>query len=411
MNEHDATVNFGNGPPVGYVAPNQTPWHQRPPIEEAGDSEEPDLESGLRAWGVMTPGDFVMTPALLGSELMATEPTPRRWLVNTVIPMAQVTLLSGDGGVGKSLLAIQLAISAASGCPWFGALAVDQMVSASRWFRLNGALVVACEDDAGELHRRVKAIGRSRGLEPSRLRGLALIPMAGEDARLISTDRQGVQTPTDFWQRVCHRVRLTRPKLMVLDTASHLFSGNENVRSEVTSFVQMLQGLAQDVGCAIVLLSHPSVAGMASGTGLSGSTGWNNSVRSRLYLKRDGDDPEVRILEQVKSNYGAVGESWRLVWREGVLHQQDASSGPSNQERDHDRVTLQCVENLNAQARRTSQFRFAGVASGMVEAGKLSKRHLNAALERLLASGAVEIVTVRENGKDLQDIRANNIRE
>jgi AAA domain len=409
MNEHDATVNFGNGPPVGYVAPTQIPWHQRPHIEEAGDFEEPDLESGLRAWGVMTPGDFVMTPALLGSELMATEPTPRRWLVNGLIPFGQITLLSGDGGTGKSLLAVQLGISAASGCPWFGALRVDQTLPASRWFRLHGALIIACEDDAGELHRRVKAIGRSRGLEPSRLRGLALIPMAGEDARLISTDRAGVQTPTDFWQRICHRVRLTRPKLVVLDTASHIFSGSENVRAEVTGFVQMLQGLAQDVGCAIVLLSHPSVTGMANGSGLSGSTGWNNAVRSRLYLKRDTGDKEVRILEQMKSNYGSIGATWRLVWRDGVLHQQDAASGPSLQERDHDRAVLQCVQNLNAQGRRTSQSRFAGVALAMIEARGLTKMHLNVSLERLLASGEVQIVSFRENGKPVQDLRANNI--
>ena len=45
---------------------------------------------------------------------------PRRWLVDGWIPMGAVTMLAGDGGVGKSLLAMQLATACAIGQPWLG---------------------------------------------------------------------------------------------------------------------------------------------------------------------------------------------------------------------------------------------------------------------------------------------------
>lgn len=48
-------------------------------------------------------------------------PVPEReWLVPDLIPARNVTLLYGDGGTGKSLLALQLAVAVALGRSWLG---------------------------------------------------------------------------------------------------------------------------------------------------------------------------------------------------------------------------------------------------------------------------------------------------
>ena len=71
--------------------------------------------------------------------------------------------------------------------------------------------------------------------------------------------------------------------------------------------------------------AHPSVAGMHTGTGTSGNTGWSNTVRSRLYLSRpevkddDDADPNERVLARKKANYAGLGEDLPLVWSEGVM--------------------------------------------------------------------------------------------
>src|SRR5258708_35124200 len=80
----------------------------------------------------------------------------------------------------------------------------------------------------------------------------------------------------------------------------------------------MLRGLAIDFDCAVLLLSHPSLSGLTSGTGTSGSTAWNNSVRSRLYLEVPNESPDVRVLKVVKANYGKTGEAIAMRWNDGV---------------------------------------------------------------------------------------------
>jgi RecA-family ATPase len=74
---------------------------------------------------------------------------------------------------------------------------------------------------------------------------------------------------------------------------------------------------------------------MARETGSSGSTGWNNSVRSRLYLNRiltdvQGEgrleaDPDLRVLASTKTNYGRLGDEIRVRWKDGVFVPLDAA--------------------------------------------------------------------------------------
>ena len=60
------------------------------------------------------------------------------------------------------------------------------------------------------------------------------------------------------------------------------------------------------------------------GSGLSGSTGWHNSVRSRAYLttvktsKDEEPDKNLRMLQFKKSNYGPISQNVALRWENGV---------------------------------------------------------------------------------------------
>ena len=114
------------------------------------------------------------------------------------------------------------------------------------------------------------------------------------------------------------------PALVTLDTAADTFPANENDRALVRQFIGILRGLALRQKCAVLLLSHPSLTGLNSGSGTSGSTAWNNSVRSRLYLERviqEGYEPDTkaRRLTVKKANYGATGGEIGMTWHEGVF--------------------------------------------------------------------------------------------
>ena len=237
------------------------------------------------------------------------QPIPRQpWLIDGMIPAGQPSLLSGDGGLGKSLLALQLSVSVVIGGMWL-----------SRSVERGSALYVSCEDEAAEIHRRLEKISNHAGVMLNDLKGLHIAPMANRDALLASSTREGLQM-TQLYTALAERVETLRPTLVVLDSLADVYGGNEIDRAQVRWFIGQLRSLCHRTGATIVILSHPSLSGMASGSGLSGSTHWNNSVRSRLYLKRsDSGGNDERVLEVKKNNRGETGRQIDLEWRDGVF--------------------------------------------------------------------------------------------
>jgi RecA-family ATPase len=243
------------------------------------------------------------------------EPVPdRKWCVLNRIPMRNVTLFSGEGAVGKSIVSLQLSVAHVLGKDWLGAMP-----------ELGPALVVACEDDADELHRRLYQIVEYYGGSFADLKDLYVLSLAGQDALLATPNGSGLIKPTKLFHQLNTAACDTRSKLIVLDNSADIFGGNENDRAQVRQFIGILRGLAIAANAGVLLTSHPSLTGMASGTGLSGSTAWNASVRSRLYMKRattekdEEPDPDLRVIEVMKSNYGPVGETITVRWKDGVF--------------------------------------------------------------------------------------------
>jgi RecA-family ATPase len=286
----------------------------------------------------------------LQASRLAARPIPERlWLVPELIPARTVTMLGGDGGVGKSLIALQLAAATAAGRPWLGRQCVT-----------GGVVLLSAEDEEDELHRRLAAIVASEDdLDFPDLDRLTLLPLAGEDALLAIPDpRTGVLHSTPLFGELETLIAEDPPALLVLDTLADLHSGNENDRTVARQFVGMLRGLAMRHDCAVLLLAHPSLTGLASGSGLSGSTAWNASVRSRLYLERpDGEaDRNRRRLVSKKANYARGDEEIGLTWREGVFV---ADAAPDALDRmaagaKAERVFMKLLDTMTAQGRYVS---------------------------------------------------------
>jgi RecA-family ATPase len=83
--------------------------------------------------------------------------------------------------------------------------------------------------------------------------------------------------------------------------------------------MRLLGRLGLKTQSTMLALAHPSVSGMASGSGTSGSTGWNNASRARLYFQTDKDsDDDVHILQVMKANYGPPNLRTKVRWQRGV---------------------------------------------------------------------------------------------
>ena len=177
--------------------------------------------------------------------------------------------LPAMGGLGKSLICQQLASLTAA---WLG----------KRWMGLRTAharsLGIFCEDDAATLHRRQESINRHYGCSMLDLSGVWGESMVDRDFILMKFPQWGDdgrrQIPFD---QVEQWAAAHKANLIFLDTLSHVFCGNEIDRNQPKTFVRELRKLALRIQGCVILTHHPSQEGLKSGTGTSGSTGWNNS--------------------------------------------------------------------------------------------------------------------------------------
>ena len=275
----------------------------------------------------------------------------RAWTVKDRIPMSNVTLLSGEGSIGKSILSLHLSTAVVLGRDWLGTMPEK-----------GPALVVCCEDDTEELWRRFDLIFSHYGAAYTEFKNLYVMALAGEEALLAVPSRNGLIQTTKLFGHIREAACDIRPKLIVLDNAADIFGGNENDRAQVRQFIGMLRSMAIAAGSGVLLTSHPSLTGISSGTGLSGSTAWNASVRSRLYFKRaktekdEEPEPDLRVLEVMKSNYGPAGETITLKWKNGLFLPVAGTTGLEKlaTEQAAEQLFLTLLDTFNQQCRNTS---------------------------------------------------------
>lgn len=317
---------------------------------------------------------------------------PRQWLVPDLIPSRTVTLIGGDGGTGKSLLTMQLAAASATSSQW-----ISLPVTAGP------AIYFTAEDDRDEVHRRLDDILSATGGSYDDLSNLILDSHAGMDALLATQASPSAPLqPTDLYRRLDMRMAAVKPVVVVLDTLADLFPGNENDRALARQFIGHLRALAIKHECAVILLAHPSLSGLNSGSGTSGSTAWNNSVRSRLYLERINQDgyeanPDARVLRTMKANYGRTGGEISLTWRNGVFvaDERETSLDRMAGNAKAERVFLSMLRTFTDQGRDVNH---AGgptyapkVFADHPKAEGMTKRALKTAMETLLAEGKIRV--------------------
>ena len=242
------------------------------------------------------PGDLA---PLDWTSLAQTEPEPTAWRLDGWLPEGTVTLLSANGGVGKSNLSLQLGVALTQGLPFMG---VET--------RSSKVLVLSGEDEARTVHFRVANICRDQNVQLHELRNLVVYDLTQADCVLW---RDG--HPTDRMQWLADTAVRTRAEVIVIDNASDVFADNENDRTAVRGFMRALNLIAHVTGAAVLLLAHVDKASVRSGAGMdsmttfSGSTAWNNSARSRWAMYRDN---ETVVLRHEKCNLGPLQEEMQL---------------------------------------------------------------------------------------------------
>jgi len=358
-------------------------------------------------WGNSDAGEDTFKPAINSAPkpkglqsldlaaLATVPPTHKAFAIERLAPLGEVTLFTGPGSAGKSLLGQQLATAAAAGLPCLGLNVMP-----------GPALYLTAEDDADQLHWRQKHICDAMRTPMASLAGeLHLVSLRGAlDSHLATFSHDGTLTASKGFQRLQDKIKETGAKLAILDNVAHLFTGNENDRGNVTRFVNLLNRLAGETGAAIILLGHPN----KSGDTYSGSTAWLNAVRSQFTIDReqneDGSavDPDVRILTVGKANYAQTGEALRFRWHNWAFVLDEDLPADTRKElaevaraNAENAAFLRCLKVATEQRQTVSHNPgvnyYGKIFPAMKEAKGTKRAAFEAAFQRLLSIGQIEL--------------------
>jgi RecA-family ATPase len=354
--------------------------HRRAPAQAVAEEDDGELP------GCVDPGEWIGKSA-----------PDRKFIIPGWLVRGHAGLLSGMEGVGKSLIAQQMATCIALGRPFLG-LDVEQ----------ERAVYVTCEDSKAELWRRQEAINKSLGVTMADLSGkLKLVSIVGELGNELGTfGPDGALTPSARYRQIAKVCLEFSAGFLVLDNAAHLFAGNENARHDVAAFLGLIERLSQQMNGAALLLAHPNKQlsqGNKQGNEYSGSTGWSAHVRNRLFIDyrevpEDGTpvDDDDRVLRKSKANYGKRGEEIYFRWhdwafvRPADLPEDTARDLEATSRAHHENERfLACLDSATEERRAVSASSAAAnyaprVFEKMPTAKGMKKEAFEAALNRLL---------------------------
>jgi hypothetical protein len=189
------------------------------------------------------------------------------WLIERLWTHQAVGIVGGSPKSGKTWLALEMAVSVASGSPCLDTFAV---------LSPGPVLLYAAEDSAAALRTRVETLA-----------GVHKVDFKQLDVHIITADSLRLDNP-EHQDRLESTLRVFNPALLVLDPLVRVHSIDENVAGQVSMLLGYLRSLQRRIGAAIALVHHVrkniSPAG-AAGYSLRGSSDLYAWLDSFLYLR------------------------------------------------------------------------------------------------------------------------------
>jgi hypothetical protein len=226
-------------------------------------------------------------------------PEAIRWLWPGRLAFGKLTILSGDPGLGKSFITLDLAARASAGHSWpDGARALDPL----------SVMVLSAEDGLGDtLRPRLDKLGANvarvhvmTGIKSGvRERGPQLADVASIEAAILATGS----------------------RLLIIDpVSSYLGAADSHKDSEVRGVLTPLVTMAERHQCAVLGVMHLTKdGGKAAIYRASGSVAFVAQARVGLMVTSDPGTPDRRVLAVSKINIEKVPSSLAYTLTNGCL--------------------------------------------------------------------------------------------
>ena len=203
---------------------------------------------------------------------------PPSWIIKGVLPKAELVVLYGESGSGKSFLALQLAAAISRGVEWRGRR-VKQ-----------GRVVYIAAEGAGGFRNRCVAYAQAEGIS---LSDLPLDIIADAPNLLLKDDALDVARA------------IGRADVVVVDTWAQVTpGGNENAGEDMGKALAHCKGIKRATGAVVVLVHH---SGKDASKGARGWSGLRAAADAELEVIRS---PAGRSMRTAKQKDGADDLEW-----------------------------------------------------------------------------------------------------
>lgn len=154
------------------------------------------------------------------------------WLVKGIIPAACMGMMFGASGTFKSFIALDACLHVVHGLPWMG-----------RKTKQGEVLFLAAEGGSG-LWQRIAAWHQARRLKWENA-AMKVVPVS-------------IDLSQDAWKVVeAAQAQAVCPALVVIDTMSQTFGGEENVANEVAAYFREIGARFRQLwGCTVIVIHH-----------------------------------------------------------------------------------------------------------------------------------------------------------
>jgi hypothetical protein len=219
---------------------------------------------------------------------LQTPNTQQSWLIERLWSHQAVGIIGGSPKSGKTWLALEMAVSVASGSPCLGTFPVSAP---------GRVLLYAAEDSATTLRSRVETLARLHKVNFERL-----------EVHIITVDSLRLDRP-DHQDRLESTLHAYKPALLLLDPLVRVHAIDENVAGQVAALLGYLRSLQRKTGAAIAVVHHvrknASPTG-AAGNSLRGSGDLYAWLDSFLYLRMHQGQRTLSAEHRSASAFGPI---------------------------------------------------------------------------------------------------------
>jgi hypothetical protein len=231
-------------------------------VAQTGREVAAMIEGGRRKWAVPNPDHAIddehAAPAF---DLMAWtadryvgEARPIRWLCKGTIPLGIPALVAAMGGLGKSYLALDLALQIAAGV---AGLEQPKLILGGRIAVEGTAVIITAEDSFDAVHRRLNRIDpASRRLRhPRRLAVMPLPDAGGARPLIIAANKTLARSP--FLEELKRQLlEIKDLRLVVIDPLQAFVLADVNADPAAAQFLWSAMAEIASATDATILLTH-----------------------------------------------------------------------------------------------------------------------------------------------------------